>query len=256
MISPSSTMSDRAVKQSDLLGRLVMNRLTAEEVGYVDQIWLDGKRQQVVGMTYRSGLVNLKRPMFLWTQLESIGPDSIVISLPEGAVLDRPPEEATTLIGHEVWTEDGTKAGVIGDYHLDPQTGATVDYLLIRDEWQGMTSGIYRLLPSDVVSMGQHRMLVTREGVDSAEQVVGDLAQRVSEFFKRDYQRTLQHLSAAVGETQSLAQQMKDKAFSMAEQAQKKISGSDATSSNALPSAEPDSDSATGELNDKTDEPA
>lgn len=218
-MSNLSTGVSEPIKQSELLGKLVINRLTAEEVGRVDQIWVDCKRQQVMGMTYRPGLISLKRPLFSWTQLETVGVDSIVITLPIGAVQEKPPDGAVTLIGHELWTDDGSKAGVIGDYYLDPETGSVVDYLVIRDEWQGMTSGIYRLGPADVLTIGQHRMLASRAAIDAAEQVVGAIAQRVSEFFKRDYQRTLQHLSAAVGETQSIAQQLQARAQGRVEQA-------------------------------------
>jgi uncharacterized protein YrrD len=237
-----SPNSQALVKYSDLLGRLVINRLTAEEVGHVDQVWLDGKTQQALGFTYRAGLLNLKRPLVSWTQLESIGPDSLVVSLPEGAVQDQPPQSGITLIGFELWSEDGLKAGVIGDYHLDPETGAIADYLLIRDEWQGMTSGIYRILPQDVVSIGQHRVIVTRQAVDQAEQVVGAIAQRVSEFFKRDYQRTLDHLSSAFGDPKAIAQRLQTKAQGLAGSFQSKGGESAAEALPPSPSA-PESES-------------
>ena len=233
-----STPISEPIKQSELLGKLVINRLTAEEVGRVDQIWVEGKSQQVLGITYRAGLITLKRPMFFWTQVETIGTDSIVITLPTGAVQEKPPESAVTIVGHELWTEDGSKVGVIGDYHLDPETGQITDYLVIRDEWQGMTSGIYRLRPGDVLTVGQHRILATRAAMDHAEQVVGAIAQRVGEFFKRDYQRTLQHFSAAVEETQSIAQHLQLKAQTLADQTQQKIgSGSPEPTQPTMPSA-------------------
>lgn len=205
-----SESSPAIIQQSELIGRLVIDRNTAEDLGRVEQLWLDFKTHQVLGLSCRSGLLGRKRTAFNWAQLETIGDEGIIVSFTEGAEVDVP-VSADSPIGHEVWTDGGNRAGSIVDYRINRETGDVVDYLFVSNGWRGITDGIYRLLPNQVISIGTKRMMVQRAAAEEPEQVTKGLAEKVNkvaDFLKEDYARTRQDMQGALEGTQAIATQL------------------------------------------------
>jgi uncharacterized protein YrrD len=203
------TDSNQIIRQFDLLGKLVINRETTEELGQVDQLWLDLKHHQVMGLTSKAGVMGLRKYFLTWTQIETIGAAGLMVSLPAGLESTKP-EDLETVIGHEVWTEAGDKVGSIRDYRLHPETGDIIDYLFVSNGWRGLVDETYCLLPAGIVSIGRKRMIVTVAAIQHAEQFDGlsKVVAQVGNFLKGDFQRTRQDMNAALQGTQAIANQL------------------------------------------------
>jgi uncharacterized protein YrrD len=211
------------IRHSELLGRLVINRTTAEEVGRVEQLWLSPKHHQVVSLTCRSGLLGRNKCTFSWSQIETIGQDGLLVSLPEGLDM-KTPEGAEVPINHELWSDSGTRSGTLKDYRIAAETGDVVDYLFVSNGWRGLTDGLYRFLPNQVVSMGKKRIIVQDSALQAAEQVIEGLGQKVAQvgdFLKEDYLRTKQDLTTALEGTQAIASTLQDKGQQLIQSSQK-----------------------------------
>jgi uncharacterized protein YrrD len=224
-LSPIDFPTD-LLRHSDLIGKLVLDRVSTEEVGHVDQLWLDPKAHQMIGFTCRSGLLGFEKQSFSWTQIESIGADGILVSVLQGAESDRP-ANTEQIVGHELWTDDGNQAGTITDYRFHAETGDILDYLFISNGWRGLTEGMYRLLPNSIVSTGSRRMIASNQAIQNAQHYAGGISWTVAqakEFLKSDYARTQQDLNAAVEGTKAIAQQLQATTRQVAEQAKAKLS--------------------------------
>ncbi|NER32199.1 MAG: hypothetical protein F6J89_32510, partial [Symploca sp. SIO1C4] len=71
-----------ALKQSELLNRLVLDRQTAEEIGRVAQLLLDPQAHRVVGLTCKSGFLGSKKKSFTWAKVSPWLPLIIILSVP------------------------------------------------------------------------------------------------------------------------------------------------------------------------------
>jgi len=54
------------IKQSQLIGKLVLDRQTMEEIGKVDRVWLNPHTHRIIGFTSKSGLLGMKKRSFAW----------------------------------------------------------------------------------------------------------------------------------------------------------------------------------------------
>lgn len=217
--------SDQIIRQFDLIGKLVINRETAEELGQVDQLWLNPKTHQVIGLTSKSGVLGLRKSFLAWVQIEHIGTEGLMVSIPTGLEAQKP-EDVEAVIGHEVWTETGNKVGSIRDYRIHPETGDVIDYLFVSSGWRGLVDETYCLKIDGIVSIGSRRMIVTEATVQNAEQFDGlsKVVAQVGDFLKNDYRRTRQDIATALQGTQAIANQLtsqtKGKLFKVAGQLQ------------------------------------
>lgn len=220
------SMQQSVIRQSDLLNRLVLDRRTAEEVGRVERLWLNPQIHRVEGFTCKSGFLGNRKRSFNWSQIESIGADSIIVNFNAEEFADpEKSEQVFSLVGHEVWTDTGNKAGKVVDYLLVPQTGAVVNYLFSSSGWRGVLDGIYLLSLTDISSIGSKRLLVPDAVVQNPQYYAEGLNQKVSqaaEFIQEDYSKTQGELEAMRRGAQNVAGQFQDKAKQMAEQAKEK----------------------------------
>jgi uncharacterized protein YrrD len=69
------------LQQSSLLGRLILNHETTEEIGHVKEFWLDPTLHQVTAIVSESGLLGRTKQFLRWEQVEAIGEDSLLVSL-------------------------------------------------------------------------------------------------------------------------------------------------------------------------------
>ncbi|MEA5503537.1 PRC-barrel domain-containing protein [Halotia wernerae UHCC 0503] len=171
---------------------LEQNKSPVVRIGRVSRFWLDITNHRVAAIACKSGFLGRNVQFFGWQRIEAIGKDSILLSLPTESLTVKP-DSTELVVGHELWTDAGNKAGNITDYCLDPQTGAVVAYLFRSNGWQGITDGTYILLPQAVISLGAKRLIAQAEQVQNAEQFSVGLSEKMAkaaEFIKEDYAQT------------------------------------------------------------------
>jgi len=215
------------VKQSEVLNRLMLDRRTAEEVGRVEQLWLNPQSHQVVGLTCKSGFLGSKKHTFTWAQIETIGNDSILVNYEPEEVNPEKPELAVSLIGHEVWTDAGNKAGKVVDYLFVPQTGAVVNYLFVSSGWRGVLDGLYLLPSTAIASVGSKRVIVPDAIIQVPQQYAEGLNQKASkaaEFLKEDAKKTQNDWEAIRRGAQNITGQVRDTAEKVTNIAKDKLS--------------------------------
>ncbi len=215
------------VKQSEVLNRLVLDRSTAEEVGRVEQLWLNPQSHQIVGLTCKSGFLGANKRSFTWAQIETIGKDSILVNNSPEETDPEKPESAISLIGHEVWTDAGNKVGKIVDYLFVPQTGAVVNYLFVSSGWRGVLDGIYLLPSAAIASAGSKRVIVADAIVQDTQQYAEGWNQKVTqaaEFLMDDYKKTQGDWEAIKRSTQNITEQVKDTSDKVTKIAKEKLS--------------------------------
>lgn len=220
-----TTFSKNTIQQSSLLGRLILNHETTEEIGHAKEFWLDTTTHQVMAIVSESGILRRKVQFLRWEQVETIGEDSILISL-SAETSGEPPKGSELVIGHELWTDDGNKAGTITDYCFDLKTGAVVAYLFKSNGWQGITKGVYLLKPGAVLSAGTKRLIAKADQVKAAEQFsegLKDKLAQATEFLKEDLAQTSRDMAALKARGQSTAVQVKEKTQQVGTQVQTKV---------------------------------
>ncbi len=216
-----------SVRQSEVLNRLVLDRRTTEEVGRVDQLWLNPQSHQVIGLTCKSGFLGNKKQSFTWAQIETIGNDSILVNYDPEAIELEKPESVVSLIGHEVWTDAGNKAGKIVDYLFVPQTGAVVNYLFVSNGWRGVLDGVYLLPSTAIASVGSRRAIVPDAIVQVPQQYAEGFNQKVNQaadFLKEDYQKTQIDWDAIRRSAQNITEQVKNTTEKVTNIAKEKLS--------------------------------
>jgi uncharacterized protein YrrD len=196
------------IRQSDFLGRLVLDQNTAEEVGRVAELWLDPKSHQIIGLSCKAGLLGMQRHSFTWSQIESIGEDSVMVSALEGVEAEKP-DGAIGLIAQDIWTDSGSQIGGLIDYRFDPETGDVVDYIFVFNGWRSITDSGYCIPPGAVISMNPQRMIVAETVTQNPERFTGRLDQgiaSVTDFLKADYARTQQDVQSIASRLQGITQ--------------------------------------------------
>ena len=158
------------IRQSQLLGRLVLDRATTETLGHVAALWVDPKAARVLGLVLRSGQLPIGGALraCAWSQLVAIGQDSVLVDVgPAGDRLQQP-EGAFDLVGHEVWTDGGNRVGTLVDVEFAPEDGRVECYLFRRES---APETAYAIAASRVISGGPKRLMVQAAAVEAAEAV-------------------------------------------------------------------------------------
>ncbi|OKH40150.1 hypothetical protein NIES2119_04310 [[Phormidium ambiguum] IAM M-71] len=230
------------IKLSQLMNLLVLDRRTAEELGRVEQLWLNVQTHQVIGLTCKSGILGSNKQGVIWQQIESFGEHSIVVNINRDEFSNpEKPDEVYSLIGHEVWTDTGSKVGKLVDYLIVPETGAIVNYLFSSSGWKGILNGLYILPISKIQSIGSKRLIVEEATFQEPQFYSEGLNQKVGQFkelLKTDLEETKRHLDSLAKGAQSIAEQAKDKAKELGDRAKEQISESQVKSENpSLPEA-------------------
>ncbi|MGB7439765.1 MAG: PRC-barrel domain-containing protein [Coleofasciculaceae cyanobacterium] len=257
-----------ALKQSQLINQLVLNRQTAEELGHVGQVLLDPQAHRVVGLTCKSGFLGGKKQIYSWNQVHAIGTDSILINTSHEGTVREQAENWQSPIGREVWTDAGNKVGKLVDYLLEAETGIVLNYLYSSSGWRGVMEGVYLLAPAAVSSVGSKRVIVLDKAVQNPQLYSGGLNKKIgqaaefiqedfigqaAEFIQEDFKKTKEDLDSVGQEmqkaasqvkekTQDVAEQVKDKAQAAGETVQKKVSQVRTPPQNDSQSAETDAD--------------
>ncbi|QKD83452.1 hypothetical protein HPC62_15710 [Thermoleptolyngbya sichuanensis A183] len=217
MTTDSTAAAIPVMLQSEVIGKVVIKPDTAEEVGRVSRLWLDPKAHQIVGLECTAGALGIKRHAYNWLQIASIGSEGVILKAHIGPEPTKP-DTVVFVLGDEVWTDSGSRAGLVVDYRLDPTSGRVLDYLFTTDGWGGLTKGLHRLHPAGVIGVSDRRLVCTVSSVEAAELESPGVVQKVQQardFLKNDYSQTKadvsnlkQKLTGFVGQAQSSAQSL------------------------------------------------
>lgn len=196
-------MADQSVlRQSSLLGRLMLDYATTDELGLVDGLLVDLNQGKVMALICKGPVWQRQRPAYSWEQIVNIGADSIVLNT-QGA---QPSQSAAQpMVGLEVWTDAGNCVGQIVDYRFE-RSGVVIQYLFA----QPGQSGLYGLAPEAIISAGRKRMMVSAQSAEQAEY----FADEGLPIDQQDWQTTAQATA------QSIADQMQQRAQDWSDYAQ------------------------------------
>lgn len=196
-------LADQSVlRQSSLLGRLMLDYDTTNELGQVDALLVDLSQGEVVGLLCKGPLWQRQQPIYSWDQITNIGQDSIVLRA-QGS--DLPNAAAQPMVGLEVWTDMGNCVGQIVDYRFERQ-GTVVQYLFAQTD----QSGLYGLVPDAIISAGRKRIMVSASSVEQADY----FANESTPLDPQDWQTTAQVTA------QTLADQVQQRAQGLSNYAQ------------------------------------
>ncbi|MEN8443604.1 MAG: PRC-barrel domain-containing protein [Cyanobacteria bacterium J06555_13] len=214
-------MSLSLVTRTDLIGRLVIDQQTTEELGHIHQLFVDSKSHTVATISCKSGFLGRNMRSFKWVDISSIGTDSVLISGTDETALEMP-DTVSPIVGAELWTDSGNKVGSISNYCLDTETGKVTAYVFVKSGLQGIKDGSFLLSCDAVISVGRKRVIAQENALKNAEQfssgLQGKLSQAV-EFVKEDYAQSQADLSAFVSSAQPAATKLQESAQQLATQA-------------------------------------
>ncbi|MGI0492348.1 PRC-barrel domain-containing protein [Alkalinema pantanalense CENA528] len=218
------------IKQSELLDQLVLDRTSMEELGRVEVLWSYPKLHRVLGFICKSGFMDRRKTAFNLDQLDRIGTNGVLInSAPVETDRDRV-RQLESLINCEVWTDEGNKIGKIVDYVFDLKTGNIRQYLMAGSGLQGLTGKMYALYPSQILSLGSTRVLVSEAIADGLDLYQAGIEQKLEEKLKRANERLTEEKSQAKEGLQSLFQkaktvtsQVKDVTFQVKDQVTEQV---------------------------------
>ncbi|MBD2328869.1 PRC-barrel domain-containing protein [Alkalinema sp. FACHB-956] len=197
------------IKQSELLDQLVLDRASMEELGRVEVLWSYPKLHRVLGFICKSGFMDRRKTAFNLDQLDRFGTNGVLVnSAPVETDRDRV-RQLESLINCEVWTDEGNKIGKIVDYMFDLKTGNIRQYLMAGSGLQGLTGKIYALYPSQILSLGSTRVMVSEAIADGLDLYKPGLEQKLEEKLKRANELLTEEKSQAKEGLQSLFQKAK-----------------------------------------------
>jgi uncharacterized protein YrrD len=219
-----TTLPD-AVRQSELLNQLVLNRSTMEEWGRIDVLWMYPPSHRVLGFVCKTGFLGRKKLAFKLSQVESLGGNGVLThSQPDETDADRV-SQLESLVQCEVWSQAGHKLGKIIDCVFNLRTGAITDYLMVGDRLSSLTGSIYRLPPHKVLSLGRERVLVAEtaltEFVAYREGLQHKIA-KVTTTLKDEYEDATEELRSLAKRAQETTQQTTGQIKTLAEQARER----------------------------------
>ncbi len=150
----------KPLRNSLLLHRLVLHHDTTAELGRVEVVWMYPDAHRVLGFVTKKGLIGRQRLAFTLNQVCTLGDDSIVVRGQPTETEVAKVRQLESVLGLEIWSETGNSLGKVVDFAFHPRTGTIPYYLFKSDGWLGFASGIYRLPPRYILSMGRDRILV------------------------------------------------------------------------------------------------
>ena len=154
-------MSEEFIRQSQLIDKIVLDRATMDECGRIEVMWCYPKVHRVLGFICKSGSFDRTKMAFNLDQLDKIGENGVLVtSAPVETDRDRV-QQLESLIGCEVWTDEGKRVGRINDYVFQLKSGNIRHYLLASSGLQGLTGKLYSLYPSQILGYGRGRVMVS-----------------------------------------------------------------------------------------------
>ncbi len=176
-------MAEEFVRQSQLLDQLVLDRATMDECGRIEVMWSYPKVHRVLGFICKAGRFDRTKLAFNLDQIDKIGENGVLVtSAPVETDRDRV-QQLETLIGCEVWTDEGKRVGRINDYVFHLDSGNIRYYLLGSGGLQGLTGKLYSLYPSQILGYGRGRVMVSAGIAEGLELYQVGLDQKIEQKF-------------------------------------------------------------------------
>jgi uncharacterized protein YrrD len=218
-------MSAELARYSDLINQLVLDRLTMEELGRIEVLWEYPQAHRVFGFIVKNKAFGKERSAFNLDHMESRGENGVMVNGdPSETDVDRV-REIQSLVGCEVWTDMGNRLGKISDHLFDLKTGQVKQYLFVSGGIKGFAGAVYALYPSQILSWGSRRVMVSAAIVEDLEVYQAG----VQEKFSKLTDMLREEKGHARQNFQSIVDRAKNKAQTLADQAreQAQILGSD-----------------------------
>jgi uncharacterized protein YrrD len=228
------TVEDAYIRSSQLIDQLVLNRNTLDELGKVEVLWEYPQAHRVLGFICKSGRFDQRKTAFNLDQLETIGSSgALVTSDPVETDVDRV-KQIQSLVNSEVWTDTGNRVGKIIDHVFHLKTGSIRQYLITAGGLAGLAGKTYALYPSQILSWGSRRVLVSAAIVEGLEVYKPGLQDRVLKFGEglrdelrdellNDQSQANQSLQSLMGRAKNKVDRAKTKAQVLAEQAKERM---------------------------------
>ena len=150
----------------------IITRTSGKKLGYINQVFIDPKRLEVVTLYLRQSVSSLGAVSVEHVSLSSLKQIGDVVLVHDESALWDPPGDETMgyvqMIGSEVQTEDGFSIGKIRDFLFNPDNG---QILSIRFDALGIPSIPQNLLTCsrlnwrDIIAVGPTKTIV-RRGAD------------------------------------------------------------------------------------------
>eukprot|EP00890_Picochlorum_soloecismus_P005517 jgi/Picsp_1/5967/NSC_03322-R1_prc-barrel domain protein len=163
---------DLLLPRSILMDKEIITRTSGKKLGYINEVFVDPKRLEVVTLYLRQSVSSLGAASVEHVSLSSLKQiGDVVLVHDESALWDPPGDESmgyVQMIGSEVQTEDGFSLGKIRDFLFNPDNG---QILSIRFDALGIPSIPQNLLTCsrlswrDIVAVGPTKTIV-RRGAD------------------------------------------------------------------------------------------
>ena len=176
-------MAEEFVRQSQLIDQLVLDRATMDECGRIEVMWCYPKVHRVLGFICKSGRFDRTKLAFNLDQIDKVGENGVLVnSDPVETDRDRV-QQLETLMGCEVWSDEGTKIGRISDYVFQLASGNIRYYLISSNGLQGLTGKLYALYPNQILGYGRGRVMVSAGIVPGLELIQVGLDQKLEARF-------------------------------------------------------------------------
>jgi uncharacterized protein YrrD len=220
-------MPEEFVRQSQLLDQIVLDRATMDECGRIEVMWCYPKVHRVLGFICKSGSFDRTKKAFNLDQLDKIGENGVLVnSEPVETDRDRV-RQLESLIGCEVWTDEGKRLGRINDYVFQLGSGNIRYYLLASSGLQGLTGKLYSLYPSQILGYGRGRVMVSAGIVPGLELYQVGLDQKLEQKFtgleerlERRLKRVADRINEGLAEdAPPVGQELKGRALSLFDRA-------------------------------------
>ena len=160
-------------KANDLVGRTVVVREGAEEVGKVKDLVVDPAGRQVLGFVLSGGLFKSAK-VVPWAAIQAIGPDSVIVNAATSIVkAEEAPdiqavlEKELAIRGARIQTTAGKDLGKIDDLQFDEHTGTVLGY-----ELAGGVFGRNSFMPTPLsLELGKELAFVGAEAEATIEKI-------------------------------------------------------------------------------------
>jgi uncharacterized protein YrrD len=219
------TTRPAAIRQSELLNQLVLDRNSLEELGRVEVLWMHPPKHQVLGFVCKSGFLGAKKTAFKLAQLSTLGANGILTQGQSEETDADKVRKLESVIGHEIWSDAGNKIGRITDYLFNLQTGAITQYLFLSSGWGGIAGDVYQLPPTQILSVGSKRVLVSEATAHKCELYREGIKQKLTkagDVLKEDYVQATQEWRSLTQRAQSATGEAKERLQTLAEQARER----------------------------------
>lgn len=159
-----------ARKDKDFLGLEVVSLEDASVVGEVDALLVDDTNASVVGLVIDLGVYEAK--VLAFSDILSIGEDAVMIGAPSAvkpisqhaaleAIAERDVQVSDTL----AMTDRGNLVGIVGDYYVDPATGAIKGLEVLPEDREEDSAEAY-LVPVAEVLRVSSELIMLKDGFE------------------------------------------------------------------------------------------